>query len=135
VTLDAQRPAASLRIEVLAVAERLADIRRQLVTWLEPMGMSNTDMADIVLGVNEACTNCIEHAYRGIAPGMIRVDATHAARQIVVDVADFGIWQTPPTDPGDRGRGLAIMHAVSDGVNLNSSPAGTTVQLSFGADR
>jgi serine/threonine-protein kinase RsbW len=134
VAIDARsRPVKSLRIEVPAAAERLAEIRRRLAVWLEPIGVSNTGIADIVLVVNEACTNCIEHAYRGIAAGSIRVEANQAGGQIVVDIADHGAWQTPPSQPSTRGRGLPIMRAVSDGVDLKSSPEGTTVRMKFDA--
>ena len=127
------RPVESLRIEVPAAAERLAEIRRRLAVWLEPIGVSDTGIADIVLVVNEACTNCIEHAYRGIDPGLIRVEANHDGGQIVVDIADHGVWQTPPSQPSTRGRGLPIMRAVSDGVDVKSSPEGTTVRMRFDA--
>ena len=132
--IDARwRPVESLRIEVPAAAERLAEIRRRLAVWLKPIGVSNTGIADIVLVVNEACTNCIEHAYRGIAAGSIRVEANQADGQIVVDIADHGAWQTPPSQPSTRGRGLPIMRAVSDGVDVKSSPEGTTVRMKFDA--
>ncbi len=133
--IDARsRPVESLRIEVPAVAERLAEIRRRLAVWLEPIGVSNTGIADIVLVVNEACTNCIEHAYRDADAGPILVDADHARGQIVVDIADRGVWQTPPTQPSTRGRGLPIMRAVSVGMDVTSSSEGTTVRMTFDAD-
>jgi serine/threonine-protein kinase RsbW len=132
VAIDARwRPVESLRIEVPAAAERLAEIRRRLAVWLKPIGVSNTGIADIVLVVNEACTNCIEHAYRGIAPGSIRVEANQDGGQIVVDIADRGVWQTPPSQPTTRGRGLPIMRAVSAGLHVKSSPEGTTVRMKF----
>jgi serine/threonine-protein kinase RsbW len=134
VAIDAcSRPVESLRIEVPAVAERLAEIRRRLAVWLAPIGVSNIGIADIVLVVNEACTNCIEHAYRGIDTGPICVEANHDHGQIVVDIADHGVWQPPPSKPSTRGRGLPIMRAVSAGVDVNSSPAGTTVRMKFDA--
>ncbi len=127
------RPVESLRIEVPAAAERLAEIRRRLTGWLKPIGVSSASIADIVLVVNEACTNCIEHAYRDIVGGFIRVDAVHDNGQIVVDIADDGVWQTPPTQPSTRGRGLPIMRAVSTGVDVNFSAEGTTVRMKFDA--
>lgn len=127
------RPVGSLRIEVPAVADRLAEIRRRLAGWLEPIGVSDIGIADIVLVVNEACTNCIEHAYRGIDAGPILVDANHDHGQIVVDIADHGVWQPPPTLPSTRGRGLPIMRAVSAGMDVKSSPEGTTVRMKFDA--
>ena len=125
----------SLGIEVPAAAERLAEIRRRLAVWLEPIGVSNAAIADIVLVVNEACTNCIEHAYRGTDPGLIRVKGNQDGEQIVVDIADHGVWQPPASQPSTRGRGLPIMRAVSDGVDLMSSPEGTTVRMRFDASR
>ncbi|WP_099040908.1 ATP-binding protein [Mycobacterium neglectum] len=127
------RPVESLRIEVPAVAECLAEIRRRLTRWLKPIGVSDIGIADIVLVVNEACTNCIEHAYRDIDAGQILVDANHDHGQILVDVADNGVWQTPPTQPSTRGRGLPIMRAVSTDVDVKSSPEGTTVRMKFDA--
>ena len=127
------RPVESLRIEVPAIADRLAEIRRRLIVWLEPIGVSATGIADIVLVVNEACTNCIEHAYRGIAAGKILLMAKHTGGQIVVDIADHGVWQTPPSQPSTRGRGLPIMRAVSAGLDVNPSPEGTTVRMKFDA--
>jgi anti-sigma regulatory factor (Ser/Thr protein kinase) len=134
VAIDARsRPVESLRIEVPAAADRLAEIRHRLAAWLEPIGVSNTGIADIVLVVNEACTNCIEHAYRDIDAGSICIDANHDGGQIVVDIADHGVWQPPPSQPSTRGRGLPIMRAVSAGVDVKSSPEGTTVRMKFDA--
>jgi anti-sigma regulatory factor (Ser/Thr protein kinase) len=136
VALDAdRRPSESFCIEVVATAERLAEIRHRLATWLEPIGVSSAGIADIVLVVNEACTNCIEHAYRGLDPGLIRVEANQDDERIVVDIADHGVWQPPGSQPSTRGRGLPIMRAVSDGVDLKSSPEGTTVRMRFDAGR
>jgi len=134
VAIDAcSRPVGSLRIEVPAVAEELAEIRRRLAGWLEPIGVSATGIADIVLVVNEACTNCIEHAYRDVDAGPILVDASHDCGQIIVDVADKGVWKPPPTQPSTRGHGLPIMRAVSAGMDVMSSPEGTTVRMTFDA--
>ncbi|WP_442010843.1 ATP-binding protein [Mycobacterium sp. 2YAF39] len=127
------RPTKSLRIEVPASAERLAEIRRRLADWLAPLGVSKSARADIVLVVNEAATNCIEHAYRGVDPGAIRVEAYYDHGQIVIDIADHGVWQPPPSQPSTRGRGLPIMRAVSAGLDVKSSPHGTTVRMKFDA--
>lgn len=114
-----------------AVAEQLAEIRRRLADWLQPIGVSAAQVADIVLVVNEACTNCIEHAYRDVDAGAILVDASHEYGQIVIDVIDQGAWKAPPTQPSTRGHGLPIMRAMSAGVDVKSSSEGTTVRLRF----
>jgi anti-sigma regulatory factor (Ser/Thr protein kinase) len=109
----------------------LAEIRRRLTDWLAPIGVAATGIADIVLVVNEACTNCIEHAYRDVEAGAILVEASHEYGQIVIDVIDHGAWKNPPTQPTTRGHGLPIMRAMSAGVDVKSSSAGTTVRLTF----
>jgi anti-sigma regulatory factor (Ser/Thr protein kinase) len=102
-----------------------------LTAWLEPLELPEAVAADIVLVVNEACTNCIEHAYRDIDARPIRLEATVQDHYIVVCITDSGIWRTPPTQPGTRGRGLTIMRAVSDRVQLDTSTGGTTVRMTF----
>jgi serine/threonine-protein kinase RsbW len=125
------RPVGSLQLEVVATAGRLSEIRHELLAWLEQMGMSGTDSADIVLVVNEAATNSVEHAYRDVDPGLIRVEADVHAGQIVIGIADFGVWQPPTHQTSTRGRGLAIMQAVSDRMEVDHTPSGTTVLITF----
>jgi anti-sigma regulatory factor (Ser/Thr protein kinase) len=123
-----------LRIEVEATPDRLLEIRRQLTDWLAPLAMSETTAADIVLVVNEACTNCIEHAYRNAAPGLLRIEGDVEGRRITICIADAGVWKPPPRHSNTRGRGLPIMRAVSEHVEMEHSPTGTTVRLTFDAD-
>ena len=48
-------------------------------------------------------------------------------REVAVTVRDFGVWR-PPRD-GDQGRGLSLMRALMDSVEVAPSPDGTTVHL------
>ncbi|MGE2690460.1 SpoIIE family protein phosphatase [Mycolicibacterium pulveris] len=120
-----------LRIETEAAATRLAEVRHRLGAWLQGNGVPEQLAHDIVLVVNEACSNSVEHAYRGRAPGHMRVEADISGNEVHIGVIDGGSWKPPPADPGTRGRGLLLMRAVSDGVDLDGTPAGTTVELSF----
>ena len=56
---------APFRIESEASAEQLVDIRHRLAAWLRAADVPEGLVADIVLAINEACTNSVEHAYRG----------------------------------------------------------------------
>lgn len=139
VGIDAQRRLADpLRFEVPATADQLGEIRLRLSAWLESLGVSGVVAADIVLAVNEACTNCIEHAYRDGEPGLIEIEASVQPASegggIAICVADFGTWRTPPTQPTTRGRGLPIMAAISEDVDLQRTSAGTTVRITFALD-
>ncbi|OMC45902.1 SpoIIE family protein phosphatase [Mycobacterium sp. IS-1264] len=119
------------RIESDAAADNLVNIRHRLAVWLQSVGVANGLAADIVLVVNEACTNCVEHAYRGHPVGFMLVEADATEGDIRVRVVDAGSWKTPAANPGNSGRGLVLMRALSDTMEIDSSPTGTTVDISF----
>ena len=124
-------PQEPLRLESEATACRLAEVRRLLAAWLRSAEVSAELAGDIVLAVSEACTNCAEHAYRSGRPGSMRVEAAIAAAGITVAVTDWGSWRTPTDDPGTRGRGLLVMRALSEVVEVVGASTGTTVALQF----
>jgi PAS domain S-box-containing protein len=126
-----RRPPSPLDIEVPATADQLGEVRGQLSNWLRAAGIPETLAADIVLAGNEACTNSAEHAYRGGASGPMRIQAHMRRGEIGLRVIDFGTWK-PPGDTPFRGRGIPLMRAVSDRVELDISATGTTVELAFG---
>jgi anti-sigma regulatory factor (Ser/Thr protein kinase) len=124
-------PHEPLLLESEATAHRLAEVRRLLATWLRAAEVSDEVVGDVVLAVNEACTNCAEHAYRNGRPGSMRVEAAVGAAEITVEVTDWGSWRTPPDDPGARGRGLLVIRALSEVVKIVGASTGTTVALQF----
>ena len=126
-----RHPGPALVIEIDAIPARLSDVRHQLTAWLRSAGVPESLIADIVLVVNEACSNSAEHAYRGLPPGTMCVEAELDDRHIHVKVADTGSWKTPPADPGTRGRGLLLMRTLSEHVDLDGTAEGTTVGMRF----
>lgn len=126
-----RRPPAPLEIDVLATPDQLSDIRRQITAWLRATGIPDDLGGDIVLVVNEACTNSIEHAYRGAAPGRMMVCAEAKGRGISIRITDFGSWKLPDANPRTRGRGVPLMRAVSGDVFLDGTSTGTTVTMNF----
>jgi serine/threonine-protein kinase RsbW len=120
----------ALQLEIRATADRLVYIRQRLSAWLRPFGLPDSTAHDIVLAVDEACTNAIEHAYAGDA-GAIRIDAALADSQLTVEVADSGMWRES-AQKRTRGRGLLIMEAVSERLEVDTSDSGTTVRMRFG---
>jgi PAS domain S-box-containing protein len=121
----------ALAIEIDAIPARLTDVRRRLIAWLRSASVPEPLAGDIVLVVNEACTNSAEHAYRGQEPGTMRVEARRDDQHIHIKVADSGSWKTPPADPGTRGRGLLLMRTLSENVDVDGTSHGTTVAMSF----
>jgi PAS domain S-box-containing protein len=127
-----RHPGSALLIENEAIATRLTDVRRRLAEWLRSESVPDSLAADIVLVVNEACSNSVEHGYRGREPGTMRIEAAIDDRHVTVQVADSGSWKTPPADPGTRGRGLLLMRVLSERVELDGTAEGTTVGMRFG---
>ncbi|OBA84577.1 stage II sporulation protein E [Mycobacterium sp. 1164966.3] len=122
---------APLRIECDATADHLATIRHRLSGWLRGAEVPDELSADVVLVVNEACTNVIEHAYAGRPTGTMQLDVDRVDGEVRVRVADTGSWQPPATNSGNSGRGLMLMKAIADSVDVDSTPAGTTVNVTF----
>lgn len=120
-----------IHIETDATADQLTVIRRRLSGWLAAAGVPEELAGDIVLVVNEACTNCVEHAYRGHPVDAMLLDVELSGGGIRARVTDRGSWQPPAAEPTNGGRGLMLMRALSDTVRIDSAPTGTTVDLTF----
>lgn len=122
---------APLRIESDATADELAVIRHRIAGWLRGAGVPDTYAGDVVLAVNEACTNSVEHAYRGHDVGTMLIEVEVVGGEVHVRVADSGSWKTPAADPGSGGRGLLLISAISDSLVLDKTPPGTTLDIRF----
>lgn len=84
------------------------------------------------VAVGEALNNVIEHAY-GVSPGTVRLKAWTVGSQLVIDITDSGRWRPKRDDRRDegRGRGIAIMRGLMDGVEILAEEASTTVRLTI----
>ncbi len=119
-----------LDIELLAEPGMLGPLRRRLRRWLVLRGLSEQEIDDAVLAINEACTNCIEHGYdRGDGP--IRLTVTHSPRLLEIVVHDRGRWRPPETGDPTRGRGIPIMQHVMRNADVVSDATGTTVTMAL----
>ena len=109
----------------------MKEVRHRLAAWLRANDVPEPLAADIVLVVNEACSNCAEHAYRGRESGPMRIEADMLVGRVQIRVTDSGCWKTPPADPGTRGRGLPLIRAVSEQVELEGTAEGTAIRMTF----
>jgi PAS domain S-box-containing protein len=111
-------------VELPTEPEALASMRAVLRRWLRHLDGSEQEIAEVVTACGEAATNAIEHAGAG-TPFAIsgRVDG----RRVEIAVRDFGAWREPRE--GDRGRGLSLMRALMDTVDVVPTAEGTTVRM------
>lgn len=126
-----RRPLGPLSIETDATADRLHDIRHAIADWLRAADIEQELIADVVLAVDEACANSIEHAYRDAAPGPLCVDVRIRSDKLHIRIVDRGSWKAPSTAPTFRGRGLPLIKAVSAEVVFDGTALGTTVEMIF----
>jgi anti-sigma regulatory factor (Ser/Thr protein kinase) len=116
-----------LRLRLEAEARRLADVRRAIRDWLASQQVDRPE--DVVLAVDEAVANAIEHSGRyGSDPVFIDVVAMNDGRSIRVEVTDEGAW-LPPHEDESRGRGLNIIGALMDDVQVDRTMSGTSVTM------
>lgn len=125
---------APLRVDVAARGDQLRPLRGRIAEWARAVGMGEDEAYDLQLTVGEAAANASEHAYPEHAfpegPGRLRLELAHRGDRVTVVVQDDGMWRPPAADPGHRGRGLALIRAVSHDVVLDHGPDGTEVRFS-----
>jgi len=107
--------------------EALAPMRALLRRWLRHVGASDSETAEIVAACGEAATNAVEHSgSSGRDP--LELSGRVEGRTVELTVRDHGVWRPPREDRG--GRGLPLMRALMDEVDVTSSTEGTTVRVS-----
>jgi serine phosphatase RsbU (regulator of sigma subunit)/anti-sigma regulatory factor (Ser/Thr protein kinase)/DNA-binding NarL/FixJ family response regulator len=106
--------------------EELGAARAVLRAWLETIGASRSEVSEILLAANEACMNVIEHAYEE-RTGTFTLEGHLDGNTVVLIVRDDGRWSEVRSR--GRGRGLKLMEAMMDSVQLSFSSEGTIVVL------
>ncbi|WP_280382281.1 SpoIIE family protein phosphatase [Nocardia wallacei] len=124
-----RQPPLPLHVDVPAEPGRLAAVRRELSAWLTAAAVPSEPAADLVAAANEACSNSIEHAYLDTPPGHMVLTADCSVDRVTIEVADTGVWRPLPEDPGPRGRGLAMMRALTDELIIDHQGVGTRVRM------
>jgi anti-anti-sigma factor len=120
-------------LDVQALPEQLATVRKALGEWMTEANIGAQDAMDIQLAVGEALANSVEHAYRDREPGRAMITAVvRGGGKLHVEVADNGSWQdTDVVASAHRGRGLHLVRASMGDLQLERSPQGTTVRMTY----
>ena len=105
-------------------AETVGVVRAVAVTALERIGVTRDCVDEIRLALSEACTNVIDHARHG---DEYEVRLEFDPECCTISVVDTGqgfhpmdIEHAMPPPSADGGRGLAIMQALADRLDLAS---------------
>jgi len=93
--IELEEPLLSLRIA--ADPRELAQVRTTVQEAAEAAGCGAKCVADIVMAVNEACMNIIQHAYKGDPAGTIDVEMRRDGEALEVWLRDHA----PVVDPDD----------------------------------
>lgn len=110
-------------------------LRDRMRAWLDQHGWPAEGSADLVLAVNEAVSNAVDHAYpdddaTATVDVQLRVVAAEGHRWIEAVVRDHGRWQPPPATRTSGGHGLPVMRACTAALRIDTGPDGTRVYLS-----
>ncbi len=113
------------RIAIKSRAEDLCEVRRQLKSMLQQKSCQCETMECVVLAINEACMNVIEHAYKGRCDGDIILDVFCNDRNLIFRLTDFadhvdpGVLQPKELnnlEPG--GLGVYLLDEIMDEVRF-----------------
>lgn len=137
---ECDRPLAE-QFSLVAMETAPREARSILRLWLTRQDWPSETVEDVVLAVNEAVSNAVDHAYRGTRPGQVRVsmraEGPYDDRWVRVTVSDDGRWRPAVAREGAtaeapyRGHGLTVMRSVADEVAIRPGQAGvgTRVEL------
>ena len=97
---------------------------------LSAAGAPEEAVSDVQLILGEACANALTHAH--VTDYRVEVQAT--TQGCVLRVSDHGVGLHPgpapdPNELNERGRGLLLIRALADEVDIDSTPDGTVVSV------
>jgi len=113
-------------LQLPAEAVRLASMRALLRRWLRHVDASDRDVGEILIAVGEAAANAIEHGSDS-PDRTFQVSGSATAGEVELTVRDTGNWR--PRRADGRGRGLVMMRALMEEVDVSPGPDGTTVRM------
>ena len=116
----------TFRTTLRADPTELSRLRRLLMRWLRLSQASAQEIYDITIACGEACANAIEHAY-GARPAHFDVEGELKSGTVFLRVRDYGSWRPPRGD--HRGRGLQLMEALMEDVEVVRGERGTEVRM------
>jgi len=121
-----------------AELESLKIFREFIMQCCAEHDVPNDIVLELKLAVDEACTNIIQHGYKGMDPGSIILAFRIESERILVQITDFGHIFEPAEAPKpnmvaaleDRelgGLGLFLIYQTMDNIDYQTSEEGNTL--------
>ena len=121
------------KLTVKSKTDNLSKIREFIATAAKEVGFSAEEIENIILAVDEACTNIIKHAYKLYPEGTIEIKINYRNKKLTIEIIDFGTSFDPEQVPEPDlqkyynlhkvgGLGMYLMKALMDDVEYTSVP-------------
>ncbi|MCP5145605.1 MAG: SpoIIE family protein phosphatase [Gammaproteobacteria bacterium] len=78
-----------LAIRFQAAPAQLRMVRERVKAAVDPLALDGKLVSDLVIAINEACMNIIQHAYRGDPLGEIDLEIINNGNELTVTIRDF----------------------------------------------
>jgi serine/threonine-protein kinase RsbW len=120
-------------LKVKSKTENLSLIRDFISTSAAEAGITPDVVENIILAVDEACTNIIKHAYKSFPEGELIIKTKSTLSRFIISITDFGNTFEPDTIPEPDlqkyyrqkrvgGLGMYLMKTLMDDVKYISIP-------------
>ncbi len=121
------------KLKVKSKTENLSIIRDFISSSAYEAGMKSDAVENIILAVDEACTNIIRHAYKSVPDGELIIKTKSTLSRFVVSITDYGKSFEPEMIPEPDlqkyyrqrrvgGLGMYLMKTLMDDVKYVSIP-------------
>jgi serine/threonine-protein kinase RsbW len=121
------------KLVVKGRTENLAKIRMFIQEIASSVGFTQESIDNMMLAVDEACTNIIKHAYKSYPDGEIIIKIKYEDKKLVITIIDYGKSFAPESIPEPDiqeyyrqhkvgGLGIYLMRTLMDEVEYVSIP-------------
>lgn len=130
-TIKSKNKFSELRVK--SKTENLSDIRDFVSEKALSAGIPTATVENIMLAVDEACTNIIKHAYKSSPEGEIILNIDYNEKKFTITIIDYGKSFEPDRVPLPNlqkyyrehkvgGLGIYLMKSLMDDVKYTSVP-------------
>jgi PAS domain S-box-containing protein len=125
-----EHPLEKIDVSLPSVPASASGVRRLTRRFIRAHGLSENERFRILTACGEAVANATEYAYNE-SPSSLHVIIERNKNAIEATVRDNGSDRAILHSDRERGKGMLIMHALSDDVQIQQEKNGKSVRLHF----